>query len=103
MGDIKNHPLYSYNLKIYDDDFNLAQTHYLKLAEDVRECWSGFIDICIQLNGSAIKGNFAEKVDEYITNLGKIPGEKFYDAVSALSANLGEYIHEIDDADGKLY
>ena len=103
MANITGHPLYNYNLKIADDDYLLSATRYEKLAENVKECWHGFIETCKELQGVAIEGNFANKVNEYVEELGTKPGDSLYDAMILQAESTKNYIADIDTADAKLY
>ncbi|MDO5601558.1 MAG: hypothetical protein Q4G07_02190 [Oscillospiraceae bacterium] len=103
MNNIKGHELYGYNLKIIDDEYANTAAKYKKLAENVGECWRGFISICKSLQGEAIKGLFADKVAEYAEELGTTPGEDFCTCVTELANDMQTYISDIDAADGKLY
>jgi hypothetical protein len=101
--EIKVHELNGYNLKINDDDYQLYCKHYKVIAENANDCWKGFIDICSKLKGSAIKGQFADKLEEMVAGYGKGPGEDLFEVVSVLSAEMEAYVSEIDAADGSLY
>lgn len=103
MAGVSESRLYGYNLKIYDSDYLDSISGYTTIGTDVKECWNKFIQLCRKIPEDDLKGDFANKLSEFIESIGTKPGDDFYTEIESLTSNMQNYITEIDTDDAGIY
>lgn len=90
-------------LFINDDDFMDHSSDFSHKIEEVAGLWCRYLEVAADLEG-VFEGDRADRIR---TMLLQIKNRKFEDALldvsSRHSANLVEYLNEIEDADDCLY